>query len=508
MIKIHAVIITYNTRELTSQCVAHLETELKEISAKITVGDNGSMDGTVEMLKERHPGVTLIQNGRNLGFAAACNIAFSQCPDSEFTLFVNSDTLPANGSILRMIEFMQSNPECGILGPKLVHPDGRYQNSFAAFPSLLGELPGGSSSGLASGSFKGTSKSKLLSPVDVESLVGAFMMVRTKDFLMAGSFDERYFFFLEETDLCRKIWALGKRVIYHPQIEIVHLQGASANKNRHFSRHHFFRSKYQFFQKWNGNAALATVYGINFIRSAIKTFSYTLLSFVSIFLSPKLRNKLGVSFWILKQHFKGFPPYLNKGEKRCPVSENRIDPASVRHLRTFDHFDLFETETKEGKHLLISGKKKHAKGITEHYCEISRRLYNIGLSVLLPERSGKNLLGPETPYVELNPKGELYFFDDLLKNIDSLKLSGIGTHKLKRLFITEFGIYIGLLHEKSIFFKDLTPQDIMVGVDSPGGAPSFRFFPINLGKIRFGFFRKQKYISQNLDVLQKLLNEF
>ncbi|EKD27784.1 MAG: glycosyltransferase family 2 [uncultured bacterium] len=308
MHSVNAVIINYNTKDLADQCIASLSAELKIFSSSlITVIDNASKDGSAELIKRKYPEVNLISNDSNMGFGRAANKAVQLSPESLYVLFVNTDTLPENGIVKKMYDYMEVNKNCGILSPRLLNEDLSYQNSVANWPSLYNEILGKRLCRLFFPAKYLDKTKEINTPIKVESVVGAFFMIRFECLKEVKGFDERYFFFLEETDLCRKMMGIKKDVIFNPFISIVHLQGASANKNKIWSRHNFFRSKYQFLKEWDGNFVLYTVYFKNFTVTFIKTLVYFIAACLFLFMNPEINQKLKVAAWLFVNHFKGFP---------------------------------------------------------------------------------------------------------------------------------------------------------------------------------------------------------
>ena len=196
------IIITRNTRELVAGLLASIEADrlLKAALREVIVVDNGSTDGTEAMVASRFPHVSYAGNQENRGFAAAANVGLRRS-SGEFALFLNSDTRLIEGETIKLLDHMRQDGSIGIAAPQLVYEDGRPQRSFAPIPSLALELLPAPLLALFSGRFR-TKGEGLTGPTDVESLIGAALMVRRRVFDVAGGFDERFFFFLEETDLC------------------------------------------------------------------------------------------------------------------------------------------------------------------------------------------------------------------------------------------------------------------------------------------------------------------
>jgi GT2 family glycosyltransferase len=139
------------------------------------------------------------------------------------------------------------------------------------------------------------------------------MMVRSESWIEAGGFDERYFFFLEETDLCRRIARSGKRVLFHPGLRVIHAQGGSADRDPAWARYQFFRSRYRFLEKWEGSRAVRAVYAKYFAWLGVKTGVYALLLLLSFGRFEKIASRLRVAAVLFRAHCSGFDPILPPG---------------------------------------------------------------------------------------------------------------------------------------------------------------------------------------------------
>src|SRR4030042_4480493 len=129
------IIVNWNTRDLRCQCIDSLAQTLKKIDTEIFVVDNGSTDGSVGAVRQKFPGVRLIENPVNMGFARANNQAIS-LSSGEYLLLLNPDTQVRGDAIEKMVAFMNNQPKTGIAGAQLLNSDGTKQNCIATFPPL------------------------------------------------------------------------------------------------------------------------------------------------------------------------------------------------------------------------------------------------------------------------------------------------------------------------------------------------------------------------------------
>jgi hypothetical protein len=327
------VVITRNTKDLAVNLLASIEADksIAPFLREVILVDNASSDDTVALVGEKFPSVTLIRNASNRGFAAAAN-AGTYLATGEFVLFLNSDTLLIEGELVPMLEYMAENKDVGICGPQLVYGDMKLQRSFAYIPSLPLEIlpasllaflfrhrypakPKVSNSKLKRPA-SGHPDSKLpsamphapypmLSPSDVPSLIGAAIVTRKSLLTELGGFDERFFFFLEETDLCVRAQQKGARVVFFPRARVIHLQGATVRRNWVRGRIQYNISLYKFIRKHHG----ALYYGLFQAVRVTKCF-FLLLLFTAVPLSllgKGIRRRYLYNLNLLLWHLRGCP---------------------------------------------------------------------------------------------------------------------------------------------------------------------------------------------------------
>jgi GT2 family glycosyltransferase len=230
--EVSIIIVSYNTKELLQQCLESLLKETKEMSCEIIVIDNSSKDHSAEMVAENFPSLQLIKSKTNLGFAAANNIGFGLA-QGRYILLLNSDAFLHPGALQKALKKMDANGNIGLGGARLVNPDGSWQPSCRQFPSLLNDFL--RLSGLAAkhphSRFFGRADStwdNSGTESDADWVPGAFMIIRQDVLQKVGFFDERYFLYYEEVDLCRRIKAAGYEIRYWPDVVVTHLGGESS----------------------------------------------------------------------------------------------------------------------------------------------------------------------------------------------------------------------------------------------------------------------------------------
>jgi GT2 family glycosyltransferase len=269
---VSVVIVSFNTCDVLRRCLQALEAESgwlggKQSGLEVIVADNGSLDDSVPMLGREFPYVRLIRIGHNIGFAAANNLMFAEAR-GRYVILLNSDAFLCPGSLKKAIEHMESTPDIGMGGGRLIGADGSWQPSARQFPCLLNDFL--SLSGLAhkfrASRFWGRADRSWADPMqqsDADWVPGAFSIIRTSVLRQVGGFDEAFFLYYEEVDLCRRIRAAGYMVRYWPDVVVVHLGGESSKGMPHVVRSRSgaqltlwrLRSGFLYYRKHHGSAA-------------------------------------------------------------------------------------------------------------------------------------------------------------------------------------------------------------------------------------------------------------
>src|SRR4030067_1949657 len=248
MVDLCTIIVNWKTKEYLLHCIDSILQKKGSRPMEIIVIDNGSRDRSREEVKRQFPGLRLIENGRNLGFAKAVNQGL-RVSSGRYLLLLNPDTQLREGAIENLVSFMESHAEAGVAGAQLLDGDGSKHNSIANFPSLTTELLNKNLlRRLFPKKFPGKEKD-YPEPIEVDSVIGACMTVRRDVLDQVGLLDEDYFLFLEETDWCYRIKRAGWRIYYVPHAEVYHFQGKSAEAVKKRATVEFYRSRYHFFRK-------------------------------------------------------------------------------------------------------------------------------------------------------------------------------------------------------------------------------------------------------------------
>jgi N-acetylglucosaminyl-diphospho-decaprenol L-rhamnosyltransferase len=222
------VILSWNTAPLLADCLRSIPAGAEGIDYQLIVVDNGSSDGSADMVACDFPGVHLIQNVDNVGFTRANNQGL-QASQGRYTLLLNSDTLVPEGALPKLVRFMDERPEAGACGPRLLRPDGTPQPyAYGGDPTPAYLLARGLKQLLLRRYLHDWATSSIQ---EVDWVSGASLMVRREAVEQAGLLDEAIFMYFEDNDWCLRIRQAGWKVYYNPQVEIVHIGGQSLKQN-------------------------------------------------------------------------------------------------------------------------------------------------------------------------------------------------------------------------------------------------------------------------------------
>ena len=248
------IIVNYNTGKLLRDCLGSIYAGANGMPFDVWVVDNNSVDSSADMVRSSFPKVRLIENGSNIGFSKANNIAMSQS-DSKYVLLLNPDTLVVGDAIDRVVEFMEDNPSVGISGCKVLNRDHTLQLACrrsiptpkVAFFRMIGLsklFPNNESMAQYNLTYRDADQTQ-----EVGAVSGAFLMVRRKTIQDIGLLDERFFMYGEELDWCLRAKKAGWTVMYYPDAEIVHYKGESTKYNSRKAAFEFYRAMYLFHKK-------------------------------------------------------------------------------------------------------------------------------------------------------------------------------------------------------------------------------------------------------------------
>ena len=231
---ISLILVSFNTREVLRESLQSVEREKGDFNIEIFVVDNNSKDGSVEMVEAEFPHVKVLRSQVNLGFGAANNLAL-EIAQGRYVVLLNSDAFLCPGSLQIAVGHMDGDPSVGLAGGRLVGRDFSLQPSARMFPTILSDLL------VLTGMAHKFPKSRFfgrfdrtwadpLQPAEVDWVPGAFSIIRRDALRKVGFFDPDFFLYSEEVDLCRRIQQAGFKIMYWPDIVVIHIGGESSRQ--------------------------------------------------------------------------------------------------------------------------------------------------------------------------------------------------------------------------------------------------------------------------------------
>ncbi len=272
-VRVLTIVLNYRTAEMTLRAVEAAVREMEGLAGAITVVDNDSGDGSYEFLiqaveQRGWSRVRVLQSGHNGGYGAGNNFGIRQgLPDGsppDYIYILNSDAFPEPGAIRALVAYLQAHPEVGFAGSRVHGEDGEYHQTAFRFPTIFSEFESGAMTGPISWLLRRyiVAMPEPRAAISVDWLVGASLMVRHNAFEEVGGFDERFFLYYEETDLCRRARQAGWLSVYLPQSRVMHIESASTGmKTLKRMPPYWFDSRLWYFTKNHGipYAAMATL---------------------------------------------------------------------------------------------------------------------------------------------------------------------------------------------------------------------------------------------------------
>ena len=263
MVDVSIVIVNYKARGMVKQALKSIRDAKIRLNYEVFVVDNASGDGLPALVRERFPEVRLLALDRNVGFAAGNNLAIRKAK-GRYVFVLNPDAMLEPGAVEALFAYMEAHPDVGVVGPRLVRPDGSRQESVHRFPTPLtpvyrrtplGRLPAARAA-LDRYFMRGETGD---APMEVDWMEGAALFARRAAFEQVGLFDERFFVYFEDADWCRRFWLAGWKVVYHPGISVIHYHRRESADTLWFlapftnkvSRIHI-ASAIRYFRKWQG----------------------------------------------------------------------------------------------------------------------------------------------------------------------------------------------------------------------------------------------------------------
>jgi GT2 family glycosyltransferase len=265
-------VVNYNTRAHLRACLA---SAVAAGAPQVVVADNGSTDGSIEMVETEFPDAVLLVDESNPGYGGAANAAIAHC-DTEYVVLLNSDTVLRTGALRALCEHLDAHPRAAVVGPRLVNPDGTLQRSVHQFPTPLITLLDYSWVGWVVGLVPGLRKLYLASDSHARARVvpwvtGAALAIRKSAFDAVGGFDPSFFMYYEEVDLSYRLHRAGWETHFAPVTDVTHVGGASTSQQYGAMYAQQMAAALQFSGRHHGPAAVrGTAWALRFaLRSRL-----------------------------------------------------------------------------------------------------------------------------------------------------------------------------------------------------------------------------------------------
>ncbi len=259
------IIVSWNVCDLLRKCLQSIEQGKGNLNVEVIVVDNASSDGSQDMVRDEFPTVKLEAQSENVGFPRGNNLGLEIANGSHF-LLLNPDTEVLGDALSILIQYLENHPAVGLVAGQLLNPDRSTQSSIRRFPTVAIGI-------FESTWLQGLAPRRLLdryyfadapadTPLEVDWVVGACMMVRKEIIEQVGLLDEAYYMYSEELDWCKRIKTAGWQVVYLPTAEIIHHVGKSSEQavaERHVN---FQRAKLRYFRKFHGPRPTLLIRGV------------------------------------------------------------------------------------------------------------------------------------------------------------------------------------------------------------------------------------------------------
>lgn len=258
-VDVSVLVVSYNTRRLLDECLASILAETR-CAHEIVVVDNASTDGSASMVRRRYPGVTVVANEGNVGFAAATNQA-SQLAQGRYLFCLNPDTVILSGAIDKLVAFMDAHPTVGVCGPRNVDEQGEIRRNgyfFSDFRSAFWTNMHYTPLRPLAERYRHSRRYSLDDdqPQEVDVVQGCSLMIRADLYRQLGGMDEGFFLYFEEMDLCYRVNQARYSVVYLPQAELLHYRADSNSQDaiRIYQNIgiHYLQSRYHYLAKTYG----------------------------------------------------------------------------------------------------------------------------------------------------------------------------------------------------------------------------------------------------------------
>ena len=277
--KVSILIVTYQSEDEILDCIKSIYQNINKIVFEIIIIDNASTDKTIKIIKDNFPEITIIENEQNRGFSYANNLG-AKIAKGEFLFFINPDSLVIENTIGKLMSIYDMDEKNGIIAPKIKNINGSIQPPALKIPNILTTLfeVFGLYLFLPNTILGYRSRSNIVMDIEVGWVTGACFIIKRQDYDFLKGFDDNYFLYLEDADLCiRMNNYLGKKIIYTPQTSVVHFKAKSSKSDSYVSKLSSYKSKLYYHKKHNGYFTYLALFPLLYLSILLKFISLIFL---------------------------------------------------------------------------------------------------------------------------------------------------------------------------------------------------------------------------------------
>ena len=327
------VVVTYNSEEYIEKCLSFLNGITAKFKIELIIIDNASENLYLDKIKKIFPQAVVKINEENLGYAKAANLGILNAK-GKYLLLINPDCYVESGEIIKLIDYLERNPQVGIVGPQILNQDGSVQGTARTFPNAWTALFGRNT--LLSRLFprnKFTRKNIIASqeikkPIEVDWVSGAMMCVRKEAVSDVGLMDENFFLYWEDADWCARFRKHGWKIIYYPFAKAIHSIGGSIERRKLRSTIDFHKSAYVLYRKYN--IKKWNLFKKFIARTGLGLRSLILITFYSIFPKKKAVPKINKNHLNILHLVHNYYPAIGGVEKLIQNISERLQKRGHR----------------------------------------------------------------------------------------------------------------------------------------------------------------------------------
>lgn len=304
--EVSIIIVAWNCRQLLSECLRSLRDQLTVNNSEIIVVDNASSDGTADAVRREFPSVKVIESSQNIGFAGGNNVGL-EVSKGKLVFLINPDVVVGAECISGMLEYMEQQPDVGMLGPKIVGADGVVQRSCMRTPTLWNQLCRtlaldnlGAHSRIFGGYLMKDFENNEVRDVDI--INGCFWAVRRSALDDVGKLDEGFWMYGEDLDWCQRFRMAGWRIVFYPRVQSVHHGGGSSKNCPLFCYLEMHRADLHYWRKYHRVASYCCYWCLlsfgHIVRSVVLTLMYLARHSARTETLSRLKRHLACLAWL------------------------------------------------------------------------------------------------------------------------------------------------------------------------------------------------------------------